>query len=244
MPKNILVLKHNKTHRSGVTLIELSISVAIIGLLLVMITGGSYLLHAAGIRRTITEFTIIRSSIMEFKAKYHFLPGDLPTASTYFGAYQAGTPPTGAQNGNGNSRIDGDEDLYSWRHLGISGLYPGQFTGVVADTGLRFLTGTNAPASEHYTNALFRFHAITNGLYATRGHAIQLGIPGTTGLPNTGVAKPKDAYAIDTKLDDGLATTGMFVGSDGTTPCINSQNAYALDSNDTGCNLVLWYEIF
>ncbi len=66
--------------QAGVTIIELSISVAIIGLLLALISGGVYLFHAAELRRTISQFNALHNAITEFKAKYNSLPGDLPNA--------------------------------------------------------------------------------------------------------------------------------------------------------------------
>lgn len=237
-------LHYNAHHCQGVTLVELSISVAVIGLLLIMITAGTALLHHAGLRRTITEFTSLKQSISEFKGKYAALPGDLPNASDYFGTYAASTPPSGAENGNGNGVIDGDEDLYAWRHLNLAGLYPGRFTGTAATSDIRFSIDVNAPSSEHYTTGLFRFYAITFPLYDTRGHAIQLGTPNAAGLPNAGIAKPKDAYAIDSKLDDGIASTGMFISTNGNSTCVDEEHNYALDSKDADCNLIAWYEIF
>lgn len=244
-PRNIREsLHYNPDHCRGVTLVELSISVAIIGLLLVAITAGNYLLHAAGLRRTMTEFTTMRQSIEEFRGKYASLPGDLSNASDYFGSYTEGTLPSGAHNGNGNGLVDGDEDLYAWRHLSLAGLYPGRFSGAPASSSVRFVQEINAPGSEHYTTALFRFYAITTPVYNLRGHALELGTPDPDGIPEAGIATPKDAYAIDSKMDDGIAYTGMLISTNGTHTCVDEQNNYALDSQDAGCNLIAWYEIF
>lgn len=238
---------NHKSHiqlERGITIIELSISVAIIGLLLALISGGLYLLHSAELRRTISDFTSLKSAITEFDNKYNALPGDLSNAESYWGTYTAGVPITGAQNGNGNSLIDEDEDLYSWRHLNLSGLYPGQFTGLAVGDGKRFAPGVNAPPSNVYTSALFRFYDISIPLYGARGHALQLGVPNGSGLPNEGVMKPKDAYAIDSKLDDSNANSGILMGSNGSSSCVDNDGNYALESSNISCILVYWHKLF
>lgn len=232
------------SRQTGVSLIELAISIAIIGILLALVIGGYSLMHSAQLRRTVVEITEKHHAIDEFEQEYHYLPGDLPESSNYWETYDAGPPITGAQNGNGNTFVDNNEDLYAWRHLALAGLLFGSYTGTVIDEDTRFGLDINAPASDIYVTALFRFYSVTDGVYDDRGHALQFGTLNEDGLPANGVITPKDAYSLDVKLDDGLANSGMFVSQNDTGTCVDESNQYQLDSTDKACNLIYWYKKF
>lgn len=235
----------NQKHRqSGVSLVELAISIAIIGLLIALVVSGFSLMHSAELRKTVTEFTNLKTSIKEFEEEYRYLPGDLPTATNFWGAYDGGPPVTGAHNGDGNSMINTNEDLYAWRHLKLAELTSGSYTGTVINGSTRFGLNVNAPASNVYTDALFRFYAITTPVYDNRGHAIRLGTLDADGLPNEGIVAPKDAYALDVKLDDGIANSGIFFALNSSDPCVDGGFQYDLDVTTTSCNLLYWYRKF
>lgn len=229
------------TTRSAFSLVELAIVVAIIGFLLVSIIGGYNLVRTAELRRSAVEFTDKITAIDEFAETYGYLPGDLPTASDFWGTYDAGPPITGAHNGDSNTYVDSDEDLYVWRHLALAELIAGSYTGVVVDGSTRFGLDTNAPASDIYINALYRFYFISTAIYGDRGHGLKLGTLDGDGLPENGVLTAKDAYSLDVKLDDGLAESGMFVALNDSGTCTSS-NVYSLSSTTTSCNLLYWYK--
>jgi prepilin-type N-terminal cleavage/methylation domain-containing protein len=68
----------------GFTLVELAISLAIIGLIIGgVIVGGSALIESAKISNLISQIKDLSSSAREFKTRYGYYPGDLPNASTY-----------------------------------------------------------------------------------------------------------------------------------------------------------------
>jgi prepilin-type N-terminal cleavage/methylation domain-containing protein len=234
--------------QKGFTLVELSISVTIIGLLLAGITSGMSLYHESQIRKAVTEFTNFRQAIDEFEKEYQYLPGDLPTASGFW---------SGAHNGDGNSSVNLTgvvgvrEDLFAWEHLGKAGLIKGLYTGVPnpsASGNVGYVIGENAPGSQGIDGAVFLFESFaTTQLYGTNGTAIRMGGVSATN-PYTGFMNAKDAYSIDKKLDDGNASAGMFMALEATSgSCVDAvwtgaSANYVLTGTTKACQLVYWYK--
>ncbi len=227
-----------RSSQRGVTLTELSVSVSIISLMVAGSFGGLSMLKAAKIRKAVSEFTTYMSAINEFQSEYGYLPGDLPTASDYW---------TGAHNGDGNSLVDStNEDLYAWEHLGKSALITGTYTGAVS--GTRYAAGVNSINSEPFTIGVFSFYAYQTLIYNTAGHALRLGSI-TSGWPTAGFMLAKDAYAIDAKIDDGLAANGMFYAARGAAGSSNNcvtdtTNLYNPSDTSETCTLYYWQRKF
>ncbi len=223
----------------AVTLVELAISLAIIGLLIATITTGYNLIHSAEIRKTITNFNNLKIAIDEFYQEYHYLPGDLPTATNYFGNYaNSNNKITGAYNGDGNSVINNDEDIYAWQHLNQAKFLPGNYTGLRISNSLRFSPQVNAPGVSISNNAFFHFYNIVNPIYGYRGHAIEL-----DSNDNSGALNAKDANAIDSKLDDGKPSTGLItsINANNLAGCVSNQTEYNLSISNKNCILTYWY---
>ncbi len=117
----------------GFTLIELSITIIIIGLVI----GGSMiannLIHSAAIRSVISDLQAYQTGVQTFKMQYDNLPGDMPDAEAYWRSKDADV-----RNGNGNGLIEfflGDghkqEDVQAWKHITASGILPGSYSGDV-----------------------------------------------------------------------------------------------------------------
>lgn len=123
------------TKRNGFTLLELSMVVAIIGLIIGGIMVGRSIITTASYQAQISEMTKIKSSIMAFRMKYNCLPGDCREATRFFPAAEQ---PEAVLNGNGNRRINimplelepGDQNA-GWGPSDISGgAYYSEWTGV------------------------------------------------------------------------------------------------------------------
>ena len=205
--------------------------------------GGVTMLKAGKIRKAVNELTSYMTAINQFQTQYNFLPGDLPTASTYW----ATNPVTGSATHNGNgdgivavggsinygSGSNTNEYLYTWEHLADAKLIPGTYDGV----GM-------LPNSEPYTQGLFFFFTSPNSIYNTRGNAIYFTASGLLGF-----LLAKDAYAIDVKIDDGLAASGMLYGSTDSSGCVSdiwyaSTATYVLSDTNAKCSLTYWQKKF
>lgn len=94
-----------KLHKSGFTLIELSIVLVIIGLIVGGVLVGQDLIRAAGVRAVITQIEKYNTAANTFRGKYGSLPGDMNAASaTQFGFAARGTY---KGEGDGNGVIEG-----------------------------------------------------------------------------------------------------------------------------------------
>lgn len=229
--------------QKGVTLAELAVSITIIAMLVAGTFAGTTMLKAAKIRKSVGEFTSFMNVINEFQTQYSYLPGDLPTASSYW---------SGANNGSGDGVVSvTGEDLYVWEHLGKSKLIAGTYTGATSGT---YVIGTNSINSEPFTTGVFSFwtyntSAVGNSdvVYSTSGNALRLGSL-ESGMPTAGFMFAKDAYAIDMKLDDGLAASGMFYavrGVSGSNNCVaDTTNIYNLSGATASCTLYYWQKKF
>ena len=81
-------------HRGGFTLIELSIVLVIIGLLAGGVLVGRDLIAAAALRSQITQIEKYNAAANTFRAKYGFLPGDLPANQAAALGFATRTAPT------------------------------------------------------------------------------------------------------------------------------------------------------
>ncbi len=91
--------------QNGFTLVELSVVLVIVGLLVGALFVGKKLLAAAEVRSTISRLNQYDQAINSFRAKYKYLPGDLPgTKAVGYGL------PGEINAGNGDGRIEDNDD--------------------------------------------------------------------------------------------------------------------------------------
>jgi prepilin-type N-terminal cleavage/methylation domain-containing protein len=218
--------KHRHNHKeSGFTLVELSIVIVVIGLIIGAVTAGVSLVKQARVRSVITDSRQYTVAYTAFRLKYDKFPGDMNNATTYFGGATVTT------NGNGDRMIEncctdldvvaGDpagydwstENSRAWQHLYLSGVLPTAYVG-------SFLGGTNVdyPKSSYASKNYWSF---INNLLDSAGNYYkhnQLGVGPYTVDPFGRIFTsilPVDAFAIDTKLDDGLPRRGHVLSRDG-----------------------------
>lgn len=87
----------------GFTLIELTISIVIIGLLLTSVIKGQALINQAHITSVIKIADDYSTAFKEFKTRYKLPPGDMPKPNLLIN----GISETCKDGGNGNSKVDG-----------------------------------------------------------------------------------------------------------------------------------------
>lgn len=166
-------VKGERSREQGVTLVELSVVLIIIGLLMGGVVAAKNLIRAAELRQVMVELDGYKGAIKVFRDRYRALPGDMQDATRVWGAYpycnlSAGTPAAeGVCNGNGDGRVgqlnwtsaypscsrsaqsvQSQVEAYQfWRHLQMAGLITGEYTGHVGSF-LAWEAGVNTPDSQ------------------------------------------------------------------------------------------------
>ncbi|MFO0389857.1 MAG: type II secretion system protein [Alphaproteobacteria bacterium] len=242
--------------KNGFTLIELSIVLVIIGLVIGGVLVGRDMIRNAELQQVASSFLKFRDAVKQFKDKYKYLPGDMPTATDFWGtgvctSDPSDTPLTVTCNGNGNGKIaeasdllglldiaeamDIEEALYVWQHLTNSKFLEGAYTGRYSAGTNRWKSGVNIPKgmdnagfafyfSENLPSPLaYSFHDASYGgviigttPVVNSGHIISFGkatvnYNGNDFAPVGGVLSGAEAFAIDTKIDDGKPATGNII---------------------------------
>lgn len=218
---------------SGFTLVELSIVLVVIGLIIGGILSGQYLVRQAELRSIVTDVERFKTAVTNFRTKYNCLPGDCTNATTFFGA--AGTcpggPGTGTQtcNGNGNGTIDygavdsdnsvaGNQEIFLvWQHLANANLIAGNFTGFhgAANSGNEII-GVNVPASKMFGGGYSMLNNQPTPIgvkrFSEADYSAQIEFGGVaSNQTDTPILTPKEALAIEQKIDDGLPGKGTVL---------------------------------
>ncbi len=221
---------HKKTQNNfiGFTLVEMSMVVIVIGLIAGAILGGKNMIAASKMRATLTELADISSSIHSFQDKYNCLPGDCARAAELIST---------ASNGDGNGKIaqfliydnytNTNEMWQVWLQLVKAELWKGKGTFTGASIGGYQLDysgpGVNVPASPMAKDA--GYTVVHWGGYSWNdwssgggskilNHAIVYGTPADFwGYRSTigGNLTTAEAFAMDTKVDDGKPGTGHWI---------------------------------
>jgi len=192
------MMKMQKKYMFGFSLMELSITIVISGLLMAAVTSGLHLLQASTINKTISELTGYVTATNNFRDKYRAWPGDMSNAQSFWGSR--------VTNGDGNEQVSNQESLYSWQEMALSGLIAGSYTGQYVTT-INYQAGVNLPSS--VIPGGFYIPVYWSNVFATSGNVIQLG-SFYSNTPWGSAMNPSDAHIIDTKIDDGYSDQGNF----------------------------------
>lgn len=233
-------------NQSGYTLVEMSIVVAIIGLLIAGVMGGESLYQASKLRRLSTEITQYTTVINQFKQEYQYYPGDFPNANAFWGD----------TNGNGDGRVlttlgSNGEDLQAWRHLTSSATVPASYSGAVTGGGIHYTKGVNIPVSSAFKAITFSFsQGISFGYVYQKfaGHRIRVTGLSSTGQPSgtiTDSLNAKEAQTMDLKIDDGIADAGKIITNSTAVGCATAISTsagadYNLSNSARDC-IMEWY---
>lgn len=210
------ITSNSRNPQLGVSLVELSIVLVIIGLLIGSVVGGLAIKNSSELRSIITQVDQFKVAISGFQDKYGDLPGDMPDAHSYWDNGSNTICGTAAQcNGDGNSGIglgsDGNdsESFRFWQHLSLAEFVEGQYTG--RGTSAQHVPYENCPGTSRTGGG---YHAIThtNDTLTVASTNIAVGgydtevYPG--GWPANKFLAPSEAYYIDNKTDDGDPDNG------------------------------------
>lgn len=240
------------------SLVELSIVLVILGLLVGGILAGQSLIRASELRSVATDFTRFQTATHAFRDKYFYLPGDLPNATSFWGAAHA-TPwmcretiSVGGRtcNGDGNgilNSIDGvtnSEHFHYWVHLANAGLVEGAYRGLTMlpppSTNMSAVElGTNVPASKIQGGGYMAWYCTSGcwmGVAASGKNLLVFGSVAVSSYTYLGILTGEEAWNIDTKLDDGKQTSGRVSATYDVTSCNGN---YVLTNQNKGCNM-LW----
>lgn len=217
----------------GFSLVELSIVLVILGLLTGGILAGQSLIQNAAVRSLGTDAERYRAAVANFRDKYTEAPGDLTTATSYWGDDNSNCPDAaitngvpGACNGNGNNILESaatgspSEYFQFWKHLALAGLIEGSYSGVSVSGNNDANINVNVPLSRvngiGFSAAYLAPGTIPSGgnayVIPSYGNMLLLGSKGGTagGMSGKGLTA-EDAYALDRKLDDGKPAYGMII---------------------------------
>ncbi|HEU5048029.1 MAG TPA: prepilin-type N-terminal cleavage/methylation domain-containing protein [Rickettsiales bacterium] len=227
-------------HLQGFTLVELSITLVIIGALIGSVLYGQSLLDASKLQTVMTDVDSYITAASNFRQTYQALPGDFSAATTVWGTDSVGCPAgggtSGTCNGNGdgtiyntNSAGQAQETFLFWQHLRLAGMFTQNLSNQSGSGGVNdAVIGKNVPAGSikgtGFSVTWFGSIASGNGSYFTPtnptyyGNIISLGgmhqsISGTIQytITQAPILTPTQASQIDTKMDDGLPAYGKVL---------------------------------
>ena len=249
--------------QSGFTLVELAIVLMIIGLLIGGILRGQELMNNARISSTIQQVKAYQGATVTFLDAYSASPGDLPTAMARLPGCTAdnfcvngdGNGILGITNGTvamqtGNAATRVETSMF-WKHLALTHLISG-------------ITPSANPANpewgETHPAAKLRggFHALNlagtlstrvvqSGLFLRLQTALTGSSPfsgatcSTSPCPSTEAVSAKEAYQIDTKMDDGLPEGGSVYADDQGGGAVACEWAY--DPRVEGAACIMYFRI-
>lgn len=248
------------------TLLELSLGILLIGLLIGSVLVGIDLIHAAKLQRVLAQMDAYNKAVEVFRDKYHEFPGDMPDATTFWGAESAcpATPYTAAAhvttcNGDGNGHIgevysDGGATSYElyrlWQHLANAGFAEGAYNGMSGPLSTNHsIPYTNVPPGPLENTAfnlfyLFRPAGDTSYWANIYNHVFFFGAATADGLPWGGALTPREALILDGKVDDGRPAYGTVMAfksatSPGcTTSDTNTASGYNATQPGKVCSLI------
>lgn len=180
-----------RRNQLGFTLLEIAITMGIIGVLLSMTIKGQAMIDNARAKNLAYDFKNIQTSIYGYQDKFRALPGDDHEASLHL-------PPsaTMVQNGNGNMIIGGNwnstsgETFNFWQHVRLAGLFQGS-----TDTSSESYIPLNVSGGILGVSEIFA--------------APIIGLKGEYIICSNSIAG-KYVKQLDIMLDDGNTNTGLI----------------------------------
>jgi len=250
------MIRGKRPAQQGFTLIEMSIVLAIIGLIVGGILKGQEVVNNGRLKMQVAQMDAIKAAIFTFQDQYTFLPGDYPNAHAQLGIINGngdgngiiGTPSAATPSGAillDTADTSSTESVLAWADLVAANLLQGvTLPPATALTAVTSSTNLSYPGKMSGTFLwIATFNASSAGISGPMVR-LQLPISGPlTSASGQSVREP-DAYNIDRKYDDGSPTTGsILVDSVSSNTDCETNNSYTLSAtgspNTNYCTL-LW----
>lgn len=271
-PYNEAFIRHRvptamSRYNQGFSLLQLALSMVVVGMLFGSIFVGADLIRGAQLTKIITQLDAYVRAVNVFQDRYHELPGDMSNAESYWGsdstcpttAYTA-TPHAKTCNGNGNGHIgdlytDGGTSSYEiyrmWQQLADASLIEGAYNGISGNSGSgnESLPTVNVPmwtTKNSGFTMLYVYRPAGDGSYwpLLYGHVLIFGNKVTNAMTYGPVLTPREAFKMDGKVDDGRPAYGKVMTFKSalvpncTTSDTATASAYNLTYDDLGCSLI------
>lgn len=250
----------------GFSLVELSIVLVILGLLVGGVLTGQSLIRAAELRSVSTEYSRYVAAMRTFQDKYFALPGDMTNATAFW--VSAGgngsindaacraviqtAGHAGTCNGDGDGLLHTQFDGRTfWEHMRLAGLVEGSFYPWTFGTN-GATTGVHTPLSKVGNQAGWFACETSRGNFGrpSRNMFVLSSAPWSSSACSAGLSagiSAAEVWNIDTKMDDGLATTGTLTATnsyDGQTDCLTDNflnevlaSQYEINASRRSCHL-------
>ena len=243
-------------HRQGVqgfTLVELAISLLIIGLLTAGALKGQAIVENARVAGFISELDAVNKAHISFVNTYGELPGDVDAPYVVpgceadndnfcFGGNQDGAIGTIASGTNINTSASVEHAMY-WKHLVLGGFYTGLNPVVDVRNNDNMVRGETHPMIYRRT-VLDIIHLTRDNctLECNEGptYRLQPDFFNYSGVVGEGAIKPLYAQKIDSKLDDGSSDAGMVQAESVSSEC-DEGRVYNTDKSAYNC--VMFFQI-
>ena len=237
------------TKQQGFTLVELSIVLVIIGLLIGGILAAQSMIGTTKVQAFTRQIGQFDAAVMNFKDKFGGLPGDTSTMGCTVATNNACGDNLITSGVTATGLFDSEVGNF-WPNLQTSGFTSeggGTYTATVTTSFKTIGTAPNSPAGKIGANTGFIVAGSTaavvgnSGTAATQNNYYAASWAGMTSSTIAAAAAftGPDALAIDTKLDNGVGTTGNVSSFDLTgvltsTLATNASVAYVVtNSNPT-----------
>jgi prepilin-type N-terminal cleavage/methylation domain-containing protein len=236
----------------GFTLVELSIVLAIIGLLVGGVLKGQEMIAGARLKTTVAQADSVRAAYNFFLDKYGALPGDYARCSTTISGCPAAadgdgngviSTPAAWNDSNNFNRPDygNNEGVKFWQQLAAA-----QMLGSIAvESSLANPVAGKNTLKANYSGAAWE---LWNATGEFNGYYIALTSSGPVPGP---IVSGKDAYAIDAKYDDSTPGGGAIVtlsggGCTATKPTFSNgvvANSGSYRTSDSGSSCTLLFAL-
>lgn len=239
--------------RDGFSLVELAISISVIGLVLASVIKGQEVIENARVARTLAQVKSYQAAMLSFKDLYAGYPGDLLDAKSVLPGCSSNVD---CENGNGNGKIETDslnpdwdysmyfgagaapEAYYAWKQLALAEMISDVNVNINADGGssasLGFGQAYPKSSFDGGFSAFFDDDFRPDDFNLKRsGHFFRL-FNGSfiSGGNSAGHLRPLVAMAMDRKIDDGLPYSGLVLAAGGSECLDDSGNISATYNAD------------
>lgn len=258
----------NRRAQAGFTLVELAIVLVIVGLLIGGILKGQELIGATRVNSTVSQAKAIEAAAYTFSDTFGGKPGDLANAATRVPNCAVDKGCAAGTGTQGNGQIEGGPLLAPAVGAGATTEATAFFNQLYAADLISGLTTGGADAATLRQNVLnapldsgsnWRMGYQTSDIAGAGGttdsnaHYMALSTVAldtdiaTTAIEGAGIL-PKQASAMDAKIDDGQPGTGSVRGytaggtADASTECQSGDGAtdtYNTQNTDKDCGLLI-----